>query len=336
MDIYTLAYKSLVKPIGELISKSPATCNMLDAALCYKNNALNRTVKGIAFENPIGLAAGFDYNGKLVGFGFNTVGTVTARQYEGNTPPRLIRLPKSKSILVNKGFKNEGIHKIAERLNNNVLENTNFGVSVGSSNVTEVDSVKKAIDDYLESFSVLEKIKYVKYYELNISCPNTKMAESFVNEKNFTALLDAIKHLNLKRPIFIKMPNETDIYLNDTLIKLSMKRGTNTFIFSNLVKDRNNPYLNRSEIASIRNLKGNFSGLPTKINSTNRIKTFREKYGDEVVLIGCGGLFSPQDAIEKFLAGADLVQLITGMIYEGPGLIGNINKELPKSGILAL
>ena len=184
---------------------------MLDAALCYKNNALNRTVKGIAFENPIGLAAGFDYNGKLVGFGFNTVGTVTARQYEGNKPPRLIRLPKSKSILVNKGFKNEGIHKIAERLNNNVLENTNFGVSVGSSNVTEVDSVKKAIDDYLESFSVLEKIKYVKYYELNISCPNTKMAESFVNEKNFTELLDAIKHLNLKRPIFIKMPNETDI-----------------------------------------------------------------------------------------------------------------------------
>ena len=115
-----------------------------------------------------------------------------------------------------------------------------------------------------------------------------------------------------------------------------MKRGTNTFIFSNLVKDRNNPYLNRSEIASIRNLKGNFSGLPTKINSTNRIKTFREKYGDEVVLIGCGGLFSPQDAIEKFLAGADLVQLITGMIYEGHGLIGNINKELPKSGVLAL
>lgn len=307
---------------------------LIEASYKYKNPKLKKNVLGVSFENPIGLAAGFDYNGHLakamkhIGFGFNTVGTVTARPYEGNKPPRLGRLVKSQSILVNKGFKSDGAIKIAERLGSKNLKGHTIGISVSSSNLPEINSISKAIDDYLFTFNIFSKKQYVSYFELNISCPNAAMSESFSTSKNFLQLTDAVYKLHLNKPIFIKMPNEISLSACDTLVSIGLKNSIHGYIFSNLVKNRQNKFFIRSEIAEVKNLKGNFSGKPTFENSNKLIKHAREKFGKNIAIIGCGGVFNTQDALTKFACGADLVQLITGMIFEGPQIAGEINSEL--------
>jgi dihydroorotate dehydrogenase len=295
---------------------------------------LKKKVLGVEFGNPVGLAAGFDYNGHLaqvlqsVGFGFNTVGTVTAKAYTGNPRPRLARLPKSRSLLVNKGFKNEGATAIAKRLDNKKLTGKTVGISVGSSNRPEVNTIDKAIDDYLFTFEVFKNKNYVKYWELNISCPNTAMTENFTELKNYEKLISEVGNLKLKQPIFVKMPNEMPENMVNEFVGSSLKKDIRGFIFSNLVKDRKNPVFDPKEMQKFDNLKGNFSGKPTEVNSNRLIKHAREKFGKEIAIIGCGGIFSPTDAINKLVAGADLVQLITGMIFEGPTLVGEINKQI--------
>ncbi len=293
-----------------------------------------KNVLGLSVENPIGLAAGFDYDGHLaktmglVGFGFNTVGTVTAREYEGNTPPRLARLPRSQSLLVNKGFKSEGAKKVAERLDKKNLEGHCIGISVGSSNIKEIDTIPKAIDDYRETFSIFKNKPYVKYFELNISCPNTTLTESFTTPTHFNNLLKAVTQCGFIQPLFIKMPNEIGFEESDALVRCALTHNVRGFIFSNLVKKRDNPALNQEEILYYNKTKGNLSGKPTAENSLKLIKHTRETFGNTVVIIGCGGIFSLHDAQERLRAGADLIQLITGMIYEGPQLIRTIEKGL--------
>jgi len=309
---------------------------LLEAFYKYKNPKLKRTFLGINFENPVGLAAGFDYEGHLakamkhIGFGFNTVGTVTAKPYEGNKPPRLGRLVKSQSILVNKGLKSEGAIKVAKRLDSKKLNGHTIGISVGSSNIPSVNTTEKAIKDYLFTFNVFKTKTYVKYFELNISCPNTAMPSPFSNTKNFERLIKAITKLNLKQPIFVKMPNEIALHDAEKLVAIGLKYSIKGYIFSNVVKDRSNKFFVKSEIEEVANLKGNFSGKPCFENSNKLIKHIRSKFGNKVVLIGLGGIFTPQDAIKKFKAGADLVQLITGMIFEGPQIAGEINSNLVK------
>jgi dihydroorotate dehydrogenase len=340
-------YRNLVKPvlfamdpemvhngftrIGEALENSDWLIGNL---LAYKNTKLNKKVLGVEFPNPIGLAAGFDWDGHLaqvlgsVGFGFNTVGTVTAKAYEGNSKPRLGRLPKSRSLFVNKGFMSEGAVAVAKRLDNKIFDNKVIGISVGSSNVPEVNSINKAINDYLFTFDIFKDKPYVKYWELNISCPNTSMTESFADLRHFKNLVEAVGDLHLKQPIFVKMANEIEIEKSHKLITLAVKANIRGFIFSNLVKNRKNSYLDQQEVVQFNNLKGNFSGKPTEENANKLIKSARKKYGKEIAIIGCGGVFNAGDAKAKFDAGADLVQLITGMIYQGPQLAGEINSGL--------
>lgn len=309
----------------------------LEALYKYKNKELRKSILGIDFENPIGLAAGFDYNGHLakamkhIGFGFNTVGTVTAKPYGGNKPPRLGRLVKSQSILVNKGFKSEGAIQVAKRLDAKNLKGHTVGISVGSSNISSVNTVSKAIKDYLFTFNVFKDKSYVKYFELNISCPNTAMSEPFVKPSNFEKLVSAITKPDLNQPLFVKMPSEIDNAGADSLVRIGLKYGIKAYIFSNLIKDRTNKHFNKSEIKEVVNLKGNFSGKPCFEKSNKLLKHIRAKFGKKVVLIGLGGIFTARDAIEKFKSGADLVQLITGMIFEGPQIAGDINSSLAKS-----
>lgn len=307
---------------------------LISDIFAFKNQRLKRKVLGVEFPNPIGLAAGFDWDGHLaqvmgsVGFGFNTVGTVTAKPYGGNTKPRLGRLPVSKALLVNKGFMSEGAEAVAKRLDSKRLVNSVIGISVGSSNLPEVNTINKAIEDYLFTFEVFKNKPYVKYWELNISCPNTSMTESFGDLKNFRELVTAVKSLKLKQPVFVKMANEISSADSLELLAISLKNDIRGFIFSNLVKDRKNKYLDPEEVARFNNLKGNFSGKPTEENANKLIKNARKKFGKEIAIIGCGGVFSVEDAKAKFAAGADLVQLITGMIYQGPQLAGEINSKL--------
>ena len=300
----------------------------------YEHPYLKKTVLGIKFDNPVGLSAGFDYDGHMaavmrsVGFGFNTVGTVTARPYGGNTAPRLARLPKSQSLLVNKGFKSEGAHAVRARLDRKNLLQGTVGVSVGSSNLPEINTVKKAIDDYCFTFKLFAGRKYVKYFELNISCPNTAVTGTFYEAKNFERLCKAVSSLKLAQPIFVKMPSEISFADSDSLVTIAVHHGIRGFIFSNLVKDRSNKAFDKAEIENVQHLKGNFSGKPTYANSNRLIAHARKKFGKKIAIIGVGGIFTAKDAQAKFDAGADLVQLITGMIFEGPQLIGEITRGL--------
>ena len=156
----------------------------LEAQYSYKSDGLKRSFLDVDFENPVGLAAGFDYDGHLaktmkhLGFGFNTIGTVTAKPYGGNQKPRLLRLVKSRAILVNKGFKSEGATKVAKRLDAKNLQGHTVGISVGSSNIPEVNTIDKAINDYVFTFNVFKNKPYVKYFELNISCQNGLVYEA--------------------------------------------------------------------------------------------------------------------------------------------------------------
>jgi len=307
---------------------------LIEALYKYKNPKLRKTVLGIDFENPVGLAAGFDYNGHLaktmkhIGFGFNSVGTVTAKPYKGNKPPRLGRLIKSQSLLINKGFKSEGALKVAERLDSKNLAGHTIGISVGSSNIPEVNTIQKAIEDYIFTFTIFKNKPYVAYFELNISCPNTAMKEPFSDTVNFENLLVTITKLDLRQPIFVKMPSEISLADAEMLVEIGLKHGIKGYVFSNLVKDRKNKFFVKSEIEAVANLKGNFSGKPTFENSNKLLKHIRAKFGNKIVLIGLGGIFTPEDAKKKFESGADLIQLITGMIFEGPQTAGLINSEL--------
>ncbi len=250
------------------------------------------------------------------------MGTVTYEPYEGNKKPRLARLPKSKSLLVNKGFKSQGALAVAKRLDSKNLKGHNIGISVGDRN--------GSIENTLKTFNVFAEKDYVKYFELNISCPNIPKTDAFTSTKNFEKLVKKVKNSKIKKPIFVKMPNEIDLKTSDKLVSIALKHDINGFIFSNLVKDRNNPFLDRSEINKIKNLKGNFSGKPTFANSNKLISHTREKFGNKVIIIGTGGIFNTDDVLVKLQSGADLVQLITGVVYEGPQLIGQICQELSK------
>lgn len=324
--------------LGEFMENYPG---IIESLFNYKNKKLIKKVAGINFDNPIGLSAGFDYDGHLagvlkhVGFGFNTVGTVTALAYAGNKGVRLARLPESRSLLVNKGFKSEGAEAVAKRLDSKNLTDHVIGISIGSSNLAKINTINKAIDDYLFTFEVFKNKPYVKYFELNISCPNISMKETFTNPKNFKKLLAAINKLNIKKPIFVKMPSElpskkSEYKKSDELVSIALKEKINGFIFSNLIKDRNNPAFVKNEISKFKDFKGNFSGRPCFAGSNKLISHTREKFGKDIVIIGTGGIFTVDDVIAKLISGADLVQLITGMIYEGPQLIGELNLALAK------
>ncbi|MBI2268222.1 MAG: quinone-dependent dihydroorotate dehydrogenase [Candidatus Blackburnbacteria bacterium] len=344
--IATLLYKNLFRPIAfqidaeivhDTITKLGENLenqnSLLSWLFAFRDPALKRKVLGIDFENPTGLSAGFDYDGhlakvlKYIGFGFNTVGTVTAKPYEGNPKPRLVRLPKSRSILVNKGFKSEGAIAVAQRLDKKDLQGHTVGISIGSTNSPKVNTINKAIDDYTFSFDIFKKKKYIKYFELNISCPNTNMTESFIEVQNFKNLVKEVTSLSMEKPIFVKMPNEIDAKKSDLLVEAALTQGISGFIFSNLVKNRENRAFDQNEILNVANLKGNFSGKPTTKGANHLISHTRKKFGGNVAIIGCGGVFNTKDALEKFSAGADLIQLITGIIFEGPQLISQICRD---------
>lgn len=348
--LFSTSYKYILKPIlflfdPELVhdgftyvgEKVESLSWLVGGLFRFKHESLHRKVLGIQFDNPVGLAAGFDYDGhmaavmKHVGFGFNTVGTVTAKGYEGNAKPRLARLPLSQSLLVNKGFKSGGAKEVRKRLDAKNLKGHTIGISVGSSNLPEIDTLKKAIDDYLYTFRLFASRKYVSFFELNISCPNIRLKGAFSSPENFTKLCDAISKLKLKQPIFVKMSNEISLKESDALVQIAIDHGIKGFIFSNLVKDRSNPSLIDSEVQKINHLPGNFSGKPTFSNSVKLIKHTRHKFGTDIAIIGTGGVFNATDAKIKFEAGADSIQLITGMIFEGPQLIGEINAELARA-----
>lgn len=348
--LYQIIYKNLIKPIlflfdpefihermilfGKIIGKTPLIY-LIKTKLEYHDKSLEKNFFGITFKTPIGLAAGFDYNGDLIDvlpnldFGFHTIGTITNLPYQGNPKPRLGRLPKSKSLMVNKGFKNIGVEKIIKKLKNKTFK-IPLGISIGVSNNKKINTVNKAVNDIYQCFLKIKKEKINNsYYELNISCPNLLNIKKFdfYNSKNLNLLLKKLNNLNFKKPVFVKMPISITNKQFENLLKVIIKyKFIKGVIIGNLQKDRNNKYLNKEELKKFP--VGNFSGKPCQERSDELIKLTYRKYKNKLLIIGCGGVFSYQDALKKIKNGASLIQLITGMIYEGPQLIAQINLKL--------
>ena len=306
----------------------------LERLFVYKNTMLKRSVLGIPFANPVGLAAGFDADGhcagimKHVGFGFNTVGTVTAKPSQGNPKPRYGRLPKSLSLFVNKGFRSDGADEVAKRLETKDLRGHMIGISVGSTNSQSVSTISKAIDDYLYTFHVFKDKPYVSYFELNISCPNIIMTESFEEKRHYQNLIREVAALRIRQPILVKMPNEIHCENIDILVRSGLAKEIQGYIFSNLVTDRSNDAFNSQEVQRFAGINGNFSGRPAKHNALHSVRHVRKTFGHNIAIVGAGGICTVSDAIEYFQAGADLIQLITGMIYQGPQITGELCKGI--------
>ncbi len=348
-----IIYRFIVKPIlflfpaddvhhlflrvGKILGKFRPMRALTKALWGYDNKVLNQVVSGMYFKNPIGLSAGFDYNADLVnilpsvGFGFHTIGTLTLEAYEGNPAPMLGRLPKSRALLVNKGFKNEGITKVLSNLNPKDGRAVR-GVSVGVTNKA-YDTYEQMLENLISGFEQADKCPHFDYFELNISCPNLRnvklLTERLAEPGGLREALTRLSQISLSRPVFIKMPLERTEEGLHSLIEVakdfSFVRG---LILSNLAKDRANPHFHPDEISCAG--AGNFSGKPLEEKANELLKFAYKNYSDRFILIGVGGVFNAQDAYRKFRSGATLVQLITGMVYQGPQVIGEINQGLAK------
>lgn len=301
-------------------------------ALLHKveNPKSERVVFGIKFPNAVGLAAGFDKDAKLFdelsafGFGFIEIGTLTPKPQPGNDKPRLFRLPDDNGLINRMGFNNEGVDKAVERLKNN-RNNIIIGGNIGKNKITPNE---EALNDYLYCFNAL--FDYVHYFVVNVSSPNTPGLRDLQEKEPLTKLLTELQKLNTAKlkpkPILLKIaPDLTNSQLND-IIDIVRETKIAGVIATNTTISRENL---RSEISNLKSIgAGGLSGLPLRERSTEVIKYLSEKSGKAFPIIGVGGIHSPEDAIEKLNAGASLIQLYTGFIYEGPGIVKRINKAI--------
>jgi len=290
-----------------------------------EDKRLEREVFGLKFKNPVGLAAGFDKDAKLfnelsdLGFGFIEIGTLTPKPQPGNDKKRLFRLKEDSAIINRMGFNNGGVDEAIERLKKN--KNVLIGGNIGKNKITPNE---EAVNDYKICFEKL--FPFVDYFVVNVSSPNTPNLRELQDKKPLTELLSTLQNLNLQKPkqipILLKIaPDLTDEQLLDIIeiIKETQIAGviaTNTTLSrENLVSE------NKSET-------GGLSGIPLTKRSTEVIRFLSEKSGKAFPIIGVGGIHTAQDALEKLEAGASLVQLYTGFIYEGPELINEINRAI--------
>lgn len=291
-----------------------------------------QTLHGIRFSSPIGLAAGFDYEAKLtrilpsLGFGFQTVGTITHGAYIGNEPPRLGRLVGSRSLMVNKGFKNPGITSVLRSLQHQAFPGP-VGISLGQTNSPSIRTPAEATEDILTSFRAVEHSSVpLSYYELNISCPNLGATFTWFDPELLDNLLRRLDAEQLSRPLWIKMPISVTDEVFDALVQQAASHAVAGIIVGNLQKDRTDPAFVAGETK--RYPRGNFSGMPTQRRSDELIRRAYRVTNGTLSIIGCGGVFTGKDAYRKIRSGASLIQLITGLIFEGPQLASTLNDEL--------
>ena len=317
---------------SEALGKSDSAKNLVSKIFNFENKSLVQKINGIEYKNPVGLAAGFDYEAKFpqilpsIGFGSETIGTITNLPYEGNPKPRLGRLIKSKSIMVYKGFKNPGIIPIVKKLKDQKFK-IPIGLSIGKTNSQNILTQETAIEDIISAFKVVENSEIaISYYELNISCPNLFGDVTFYPSKNLSQLLKAVIDLKIKKPIYVKMPTDKSNQEIEEMLKVIVKYEITGVIFGNLQKNRKDPSLDPEEVVRYKN--GSFSGMPAQKRSNQLIKLAYKKFGKKLTIIGCGGVFSAEDAYKKIKLGASLIQLITGLVFEGPQLVSEINQGL--------
>ncbi|WP_179316927.1 quinone-dependent dihydroorotate dehydrogenase [Winogradskyella undariae] len=314
------------------LSKIPGVKGFFRFMYVVEDKKLERHLFGLKFKNPVGLAAGFDKNAVLYndlanfGFGFIEIGTVTPKAQEGNPKQRLFRLKDDKGIINRMGFNNEGLQAAIVQLKKNKGQLI-IGGNIGKNTQTLPEDYTK---DYLECFNALHP--FVDYFVLNVSCPNVG-SHAKLNDKDYLLeLIGAVQKANLtfskQRPILLKIAPDLNEVQLDEIIELIAETNLDGVIASNTSVDRSGLKTPDARLNEIGN--GGLSGQPIKEKSTKVIEYLATKSNKAFPIIGVGGIHSAEDALEKLKAGADLVQVYTGFIYEGPSLIKRINKALLK------
>ena len=301
----------------------------------YENDDLKRTVFGLEFNNPVGLAAGFDKDAQMLdqldafGFGFIEIGTLTPQPQEGNPKPRLFRLPEDKALINRMGFNNEGVIKAVARLKKRKSK-VLVGGNIGKNKSTENESAAR---DYEYCFEALFDV--VDYFVINISSPNTPNLRDLQEKEPLKALLNRLQDRNReksqRRPMLLKIaPDLTNGQLDD-IVEIVQESELDGIIATNTTISRDGLAANRKQVEDMGN--GGLSGAPLNNRSNEVIAYLRQHLGSELPIIGVGGIMKPQDAVDKLKAGATLVQIYTGFIYNGPGFIKEINKAVLKAGV---
>lgn len=314
---------------GEWFGRRRFFRNMTAKFFKYSHPMLNQSLYGINFPNPVGLAGGFDKDARLtqilpsVGFGYEEVGSITGEPCAGNTGKRLWRLPESKSIRVYYGLKNEGCEKNALRLSTQRFQFP-IGINIAKTNCAETAEDETGIKDYAKAFEVCTNLG--DYFTVNISCPNAFGGQPFTDPDKLDVLMTRLDKINTEKPVFVKLSADLTEEQIDAVVKVCDKHRVHGFVVSNLTKQTDLPTIKQDEIE--KDSQGGFSGKPTAELSNKIIAHIYKNHGDKYAIIGCGGIFTAEDAYEKIRQGATLVQLITGMIFEGPQLIGEINHGL--------
>ncbi|MEH2292138.1 quinone-dependent dihydroorotate dehydrogenase [Nostoc sp.] len=355
MDIYKFAIRPLlfnvVKTDSEWLhqqtirsfswlSQTPASWanQRLKKSLCLYDSRLEQNLFGLNFPNPVGLAAGFDKDGVAagiwsnLGFGFAELGTVTFHAQPGNPRPRLFRLPLDKAALNRMGFNNRGAAAMAARLaqeKHELTQSIPIGINLGKSKVTPLEA---AAQDYLDSFRTL--LDFGDYFVVNVSSPNTPGLRSLQDASMLGVILDLLQQENTtQKPIFVKIAPDLEWSAIADIISLAKTYqlagiiATNTTIRRDGLKTQVIDQTGKSP----QDEAGGISGEPLRDRSTEVIRFIWQQTQGEIPIIGVGGIFSPEDAWEKITAGASLIQVYTGWIYEGPLMVRRI-----LSGLLVL
>ncbi len=307
------------------LCKIPFVASIFRGIYAVNDKRLERTVFGLKFKNPVGLAAGFDKDAKLYnelsnfGFGFIEIGTLTPKPQVGNPKKRLFRLKQDEAIINRMGFNNGGVHEAVERLKKN--KGVLIGGNIGKNKVTPNED---AVEDYKICFEAL--FPHVDYFVVNVSSPNTPNLRALQDKEPLTKLLTTLQTMNkakeVQKPILLKIaPDLTNEQLEDIIEIVAATKIEGVIATNTTISREGLQSTDKGEM-------GGLSGKPLTNRSTEVIRFLAEKSNKAFPIIGVGGIHTVEDAMEKLDAGADLVQLYTGFIYEGPKLIKNINKRI--------
>jgi len=341
-------YKDIFKPI--LFSLDAEHAHYLSAGLLQfgaKTPILNHILKGIfpvskktdlsiqlaglKFLNPIGLAAGFDKNAELInalpllGFGFAEIGTVTPKPQNGNPKPRLFRLPKDEAIINRMGFNNDGMQEIAKRLSKRTRPDFIIGGNIGKNKDTPNE---RAFEDYVACFQCLNE--FVDYFTINLSSPNTPGLRQLLEKESLFGILEPVQNENQRltkaKPIFLKISPDMEVSQLEDVVHICKNLKISGIVATNTTIGRYGLSYSNLEIERIGS--GGLSGKPIKERSVEVLSKLKRLAGNELLIMASGGIMNGNDAKERFLSGADAVQLYSGLVYSGPGLVSDILNQL--------
>jgi dihydroorotate dehydrogenase len=344
-------YKHLIRPVFFLFGpekihhfvvslikfgfKFPGIAWCTEKCLSFKNPSLNRTVFGLHFSNPVGLAAGFDKNATFynefsrLGFSFIEIGTVTPLAQPGNPKPRSFRIPDDKALINRMGFNNNGAEEAVVNLKKRKT-NIILGGNLGKNTITPND---KAVDDYVVTFNKL--YDYVDYFVVNVSCPNISDLHKLQDKDSLLIILKELIDQRSKKqkfkPILLKISPDLNFSQIDEVLEIVSETNIDGIVATNTTTGRYHLTISDEDIHRFGN--GGLSGKPLRERSTEIIRYIHQKTNGKLPIIGVGGIMTSEDAIEKLKAGASLVQIYTGFIYEGPMLVKRINKAILKENL---